>query len=69
MITYFQFAHYLIVLSIVIINSWAVAKGQGDIASATVDAINIQPEAKNDLRTTSLIAMGLLDTCAVKRVS
>ena len=42
MITYFQFAHYLIVLSIVIINSWAVAKGQGDIASATVDAINIQ---------------------------
>ena len=68
MITYFQFAHYLIVLSIVIINSWAVAKGQGDIASATVDAINIQPEAKNDLRTTSLIAMGLLETCAVLSV-
>ncbi len=65
MTEYFQLIHYLIILSILIVNSWAVAKGQGEIATTTVDAINIQPAAKNDLRTLSLIAMGLLETCAV----
>lgn len=43
----------------------AVAIGQGKVASTTIESMTKQPEMSGQLRTTMILAMGLMEALAI----
>lgn len=47
------------------LSAFAVALGQGKVAAATMESMTRQPEMFGQLRTTMILAMGLLESLAI----
>lgn len=64
-----EFFHYLTIASTVGINSVGVGLGEGLTSSAAIEAINIQPEAKNEIAKVSILGTALIETAAILGVT
>jgi len=69
MIEVVEFLHYCTISLIVGITSISVGIGEGIIGLAAIDAINTQPEARNEISTTSILGMALVETTAITGLS
>lgn len=64
-----EFLHYGAIAAVVGINSIAVGIGEGLVGAAAIESIHIQPEAKNDISTTAILGMALVETAAITGIS
>jgi len=64
-----EFLHYLSIALVVGVNSVAVGIGEGITGAAAIEAIHIQPKAKNDIQTTAILGMALVETAAITGIS
>ncbi len=59
------FLHFLSIVLTVSLTSLGVGIGEGRASSATIDAINIQPKAIDEISRVSLLGMALIETAGV----
>lgn len=64
-----ELLHYLTIALSVGINSIGVGIGEGITSSAAIEAINIQPSAKNEIAGIAILGTALIETAAIMGVS
>jgi len=64
-----ELLHYGSIAAVVGINSIAVGIGEGLVGAAAVDAIHAQPKSKNEISTTAILGMALVETAAITGIS
>lgn len=65
MIDITPFIYFIAIFGTIILAVFGVGIGEGTITRAAIDAINIQPQAKNDINKTLLLGMALVETAAI----
>lgn len=60
-----EFLHYLNIAMVTGVTSISVGFGQGLVGAAAVEALNIQPKAKDDIQKISLLGTALVETAAI----
>jgi F-type H+-transporting ATPase subunit c len=61
--------HYSAIALTVAINSVGVGIGEGIVTIGAIDALNIQPSAKNEITKTAVLGMALVETAAIMGVT
>lgn len=69
MIEIAELLHYLTIGATVGINSIGVGLGEGLTSMAAIEAINIQPSARNDISKVSILGTALIETAAILGVT
>jgi len=64
-----EFLHYISIALVVGVNAVSVGIGEGMTGSSAIEAINIQPQAKNEITTAAIIGMALVETAAITGIS
>ncbi|MDR3551334.1 MAG: ATP synthase F0 subunit C [Candidatus Babeliales bacterium] len=69
MIEYAQFFHYGTIAMSISATSVGVGIGEGIASHAAIEAMNIQPSAKNEISRTAIIGMALIETAAIMGIT
>ena len=69
MTEFIELIHYLTIAIVAGAPSIAVGIGEGIVGLTAIDAINIQPQAKDDIQKVTVLGMALVETAAILGVS
>ena len=64
-----EFLHYFTIAMVAGASSIAVGIGEGLVGLSAIEAINIQPKARDDIQKTAVLGMALVETAAIIGVS
>jgi len=65
MIEIVELLHFVTIAMVTAASSVAVGIGEGFVGLSAIQAINIQPEAKDDIQKTAILGMALVETAAI----